>query len=80
MKRALEAGEITQAEVNAIEHERLAEKAAQDAERTARTKENQRKYRREWAKRDRTKKRAEAHSQLLENASTTDDMPIKESA
>ena len=80
MKRALEAGEITQAEVDTLERERLAEKAAQDAERTSRTKENQRKYRREWAKRDRAKKRAEAEAQLLENAINTDDMPIKESA
>ena len=77
MRRALEVGEITQAEVDVIERERLAEEEAKIAERTARTKENERKYRREWAKRDRAKKRAEAEAKLLEVACVAENVTEK---
>jgi hypothetical protein len=58
LQRALDAGEITQAEFDAIEREKLAVEESKKAEQSERTKENQRKYRREWAKRDRAKKKA----------------------
>jgi len=79
LRRALEAGEITQAEVDAVERERLAAEEAEKAERTERTKENQRKYRREWARRDHAKKRAEAIVPL-ESMETIGDTQKKEPA
>jgi len=59
LQRALDAGEISQAEADALEREKLAVEEAKKAEQAIRTKENQRKYRREWARRDRAKKKAE---------------------
>ena len=58
LQRALDAGEITQAEFDAHEREKLAVEEAKKAEQAEHTKENQRKYRREWARRDRAKKKA----------------------
>ena len=69
LQRAIDSGEITQDEAQALEDERLVLEEAKKAERAERTKENQRKYRREWARRDRERKRAAAAAQIPENLS-----------